>query len=50
MSARPMVKRCIHCFRTYTYNPSVGDLGAVCKHCRKIQIVSLVGSKPGQRK
>ena len=38
MSIRLMYKRCIHCHRTYTYNLSVCDFGAVCKHCRKIQI------------
>ena len=50
MSARPMYKRCIHCHRTYTYNPSVGDFGAVCKHCRRIQIMNLAGNKPAGKK
>ena len=44
MSARPMYKRCIHCHRTYAYNPSVGDFGSVCKLCRKIQM-NLPGDK-----
>lgn len=45
MSIRSMVKRCIHCHRTYTYNPSVGDFGMVCKHCSKIQMINLAGKK-----
>ena len=38
MSIRMMTKRCIHCHRTYPYNPSVGDFGSVCKHCWRIQV------------
>lgn len=38
MSIRMMLKRCVHCHRTYPYNPSVGDLGLVCKHCHKAQV------------
>lgn len=33
MSAIRMTKRCVHCHRTYTYNPSAGDMGGYCKHC-----------------
>lgn len=50
MSARPMVKRCIHCHRTYNYNPSVGDFGAVCRHCPKIQMIKSVGIKLTKKK
>ena len=38
MSIRIMTRRCIHCGRTYTFNPSVGDFGRICKHCGKAQI------------
>ena len=38
MSLRPMHKHCTHCHRTYTYNPSVSDLGLTCKHCHAIQL------------
>lgn len=37
MSARIMTKQCVHCKRTYTYNPSTGDLGSICKHCHRSQ-------------
>ncbi len=40
MSSRLITKQCIHCRRTFTYNPSVGDFGMVCKHCRKPQSVT----------
>ncbi len=33
-----MSKQCIHCHRTYNYNPSVGDLGTVCKYCHRPQV------------
>ena len=33
MTMRSMTKRCTYCRRVYTYNPSVGDLGLVCKYC-----------------
>lgn len=38
MSIRMMLKRCVHCHRTYPYDPSVGDFGFVCKHCQRAQI------------
>lgn len=31
-------RRCIHCHRHYPYNPSVGDLGRICKRCGQPQI------------
>ena len=30
MSLLPMTRQCVHCRRTYRYNPSTGDLGLVC--------------------
>lgn len=33
MSAILMTRRCNRCKRTYTYNPSLGDFGSICKHC-----------------
>ena len=39
MSARPMVKHCIHCHRTYTYNISTGNLGDICTWCGKHQVL-----------
>ena len=49
MNIRPMVKRCIHCRRTYTYNPSAGNFGAVCKHCGKMQIKLPCSKKAGKK-
>ena len=37
MSYTMMTKRCVHCKRTYTYNPTAGDMGSVCKYCFKHQ-------------
>lgn len=37
MSIRIMSQRCIHCYKTYTYNPSTGDFGRICKYCMKPQ-------------
>lgn len=37
MSILPMYKRCVYCWRKYTYNPSVGDFGEVCKFCGRLQ-------------
>lgn len=37
MSAHIMTKQCIHCKKIYTYNPSVGDIGMLCKHCHRPQ-------------
>ena len=31
MSLLPMTRQCVHCRRTYRYNPSTGDLGLVCR-------------------
>jgi len=39
MSITTMTKQCVHCKRIYTYNPSVGDFGTMCKHCNKSQTV-----------
>ena len=33
MSTRIMTKQCVSCRRTYTYNPSTGNLGLICGHC-----------------
>ena len=41
MSTRIMTKQCRHCHRTYTYNPSTGDLGTICKHCHRSQTQGL---------
>lgn len=46
MSFRTMTKRCIHCHRVYTYNPSVEDLGTVCKLCGRAQLPVLATDKP----
>lgn len=35
MSALPMYKTCRNCGSRFTYNPSTGDLGFVCKNCGK---------------
>lgn len=37
MPIHMMTRRCIHCRRKYTYNPSVGNLGLICPHCGKSQ-------------
>lgn len=37
MSLLPMTRQCVHCRRTYRYNPSTGDLGLVCRYCGKAQ-------------
>ena len=37
MSLLPMTRQCIHCRRTYRYDPSTGDLGLVCRYCGKAQ-------------
>lgn len=37
MSLLPMTRQCVHCRRTYRYNPSAGDLGLVCRYCDKAQ-------------
>jgi hypothetical protein len=33
----PMVRTCTHCGREYTYNPSNGNPGMLCKHCGWVQ-------------
>lgn len=33
MSIKMMTKKCTRCHRTYSFNPSVGDMGIICKHC-----------------
>lgn len=40
MSTTAIIRHCAHCKRTYTYNPSTGDFGLVCKHCHKPQSFS----------
>ena len=37
MSITIMTKQCVHCKRTYTYNPSLGDMGIICKYCHRSQ-------------
>lgn len=37
MSLCRMVRRCTYCHHTYSYNPSIGELGLTCKHCGKEQ-------------
>jgi len=37
MSQYILKKRCVHCGREYSYNPSAGDYGKVCKKCGKHQ-------------
>ena len=44
MSMLPMHKRCPNCKRQFTYNPSVGDLGLVCPHCKKTVVISVVNA------
>ena len=44
MSTRIQVKTCPACHRTYTYNPSIGDFGRICKYCHGIP-----ASKPKQK-
>lgn len=46
MRATPMTKRCVHCHRSYPYDPSRGDLGNFCKLCGRAQIRSLPTAKP----
>lgn len=38
MSTLFMTKRCQNCHRRFTYNPSVGDFGLICRHCGMPQI------------
>lgn len=45
MSIVIMTKRCIHCYRNFTYNPSTGDFGKFCKHCGKPQTEVIDGNK-----
>ena len=42
MTVVKMTKRCIYCRRVYTYNPSLGDLGFVCKYCGRQQFPRIV--------
>ena len=37
MSLLPMTRQCVHCRRTYRYDPSTGNLGLVCRYCGKAQ-------------
>lgn len=37
MSLLPMTRQCVHCRRTYRYDPSTGDFGLVCRYCGKAQ-------------
>lgn len=41
MSIRTMIRQCVRCRRMYTYNPSVGDLGMVCKLCFRTQAMTI---------
>ncbi len=45
MSALPMYKTCINCGSRFTYNPSIGDLGFVCKNCGKPANIPTVSKK-----
>ena len=47
MSAITMTRKCIHCHRVFTINPSVGNFGHYCKYCLKPQIKPLPISKKG---
>ena len=48
MTMRSMTRRCTYCRRVYTYNPSVGDLGFVCKYCGRYQLpLTLLKDYPG---
>lgn len=38
MSLLSMTRQCIHCHSPYHYNPSIGDLGLVCRYCGKAQL------------
>ncbi len=46
MSTRTMTRQCVHCKRIYTYNPSVGDMGTVCKYCHKPQLRTHIPTVP----
>ena len=37
MSIIMMKKRCKFCKKEFTYNPSTGDFGKICKKCGKYQ-------------
>lgn len=38
MSIRPMYRKCSRCRRSYSFNPSTGDLGLTCKYCGHLQV------------
>ena len=42
MIIEKMTRRCTYWRRVYTYNPSVGDLGFVCKFCGYQQFPAVV--------
>ena len=42
MNVVKMTRQCIYCRRVYTYNPSHGDLGFVCKYCGGQQFPRIV--------
>ena len=46
MSARIMTKQCVHCKKTYTYNPSTGDMGMICQYCHKPQMQTQLPTVP----
>lgn len=47
MTMHPMFKKCPKCKRKFTYNPSVGDLGLICPHCKAPVIATEGITKPG---
>lgn len=43
MSIMPMYKKCPNCKQEFSYNPSTGNFGLVCPHCRKPIALSAAG-------
>lgn len=46
MNIRRMERRCPHCHRLFTYNPSAGDFGRICKHCGFVQTKPTISNRP----
>lgn len=46
MSLLPMTRQCVHCRRTYRYDPSTGDLGLVCRYCGKAAVFHRAAASP----
>ena len=44
MSAVAMFRKCGHCGKKFTYNPSAGDMGLICPHCNKPANIGQKGS------